>query len=615
MTKCNSPRFAAVLAFVVAAGATQTAFALPLRVNDEGSIGFTGFTFNSGTAKFDASAGYLICANTEWLTASPAHKSTKLTVQNGTAGSFKFGVVNVVGAPTVSPPIIAGTATVIDDVRSMRVSVGGSGLVFSGFTLGGAPGTLGCYSLDASANRVLWYNGLFVDAFENAPAKTCPSSNPADPCISLRVASIATDSTNSSRLVYKYFIDYYLPAADASYVLRDGYDSTYLNGAVSLWCNTNQNLTDCPGFPAGFGWSTVDQFLVGHVGAATQGRIIVNRVTNVGVTNVSSVGTPMVIAGLFPEYSEVSVEHQLNNNVASGGGSLSNFAPIINTASTELKGIVEGGSPVTVLYQISDDSPEAAGNLLRSTVSVNFNGNVVTPAVNCGSATPQPGPGASRNCSFNIVVPTANFATDSSAGTFAPGVFASVTISATDSQGVTVSSGALPMHVSSSDNDAPSFSLSIDGTHTDPMPTITCSLAALSTSCGGSLRPDMLNSIVNESEGVKTLTGFVTAVTGPVDAVDERAAQNANFQSDTSTGHGGNIKCTLDSGSLEIFQPASGYPKLTAVPGGSANLSFGLNQINVGSATCEVKVVDAGQPGSQSPQVSPVQQFRVTVTP
>ena len=83
-------------------------------------------------------------------------------------------------------------------------------------------------------------------------------------------------------------------------------------------------------------------------------------------------------------------------------------------------------------------------------------------------------------------------------GTYAPGVYANVIITATDARGQS-STTSLPLHVASSDNDAPVFQLSSIAPPDEGngnMATITCSLANTNTpACQGSFASALITGI------------------------------------------------------------------------------------------------------------------------
>ena len=287
-------------------------------------------------------------------------------------------------------------------------------------------------------------------------------------------------------------------------------------------------------------------------------------------------------------------EARLDNNVAAGFGAVSDADPVVNTAGTSFAGFSEGGTLNGVSFAMSDDTAETAGNLLSASVIATFNGNAVPVSVNCGSTAPI-SPPVQRTCTFNVVSPSSNFATGG-------GVTASVQITITDPHGQHVST-TLPLTIASADNDAPVFTLSstaLPDAGNGNMPTLFCSLSDFAgKGCTGSL--------------TQFIAGLAPA---PADAVDEIANQTANFVPDTSTGRSGNIACTLDAGSAQIFT-ANGAPQLSPIgPTTKLDLTYILNTVNAGSATCSIVMTDAasgGFPGGQVAQTV-TQPFRIVVT-
>ncbi|MFO1518003.1 MAG: hypothetical protein U1F22_13870 [Lysobacterales bacterium] len=496
---------------------------------------------------------------------------------NAGQGSFLFGALNA-GAQVPVPGLGAWTFSPT-----------------SGMVIASSDPTLVCYALDANGVRKMTAD-LFLDNFEQ------PSP---DASIAIRVAQLPNAGNFYS---YKYFIDVTIPAVSvtktSTFRLRDGYDSSVFNGNA-YFCDVPVGVTDCPGATTS---GNVDVPIPLPANNAYSRRFIVHR----QIPNTGSLpgGKPLVLAALF---GPGGIETRLDNNVAQGYNQISDLAPTVSTSGTDLSGIAEGQSKLGVSFTVSDDTAEQAGQLLGANVSISYNGTVVSGPADCTSisgSAPKPAP-VTRTCTFDVVSPSANFATDgATAGTYAPGVSASVSITATDRLGQSSQVSVLPLHVASGDNDAPTATLSavaVPDDNNNGMPTLSCSLATITGET-----PD---------PGCTGIFGTFLAgiAAAPSDAVDELATQTAAVAlGSNNNGHPGYkflSGCTLDSGSANIFAP-NGQPSFLGAGSGSYDLGYWINGINTGSATCAISVTDAaagGFPAGQSAQTT-TKSFRIVVT-
>jgi hypothetical protein len=454
----------------------------------------------------------------------------------------------------------------------------------SGLNIVQSDPALVCYSLSASGVRKATV-GLFSDAFD------LPQG---DANIAVRTVQLP-NSDNS--FVYRYYVDVNIPvlssAVSVPFVVRDGYDSSVFGqpGSSTFYCAVNIGVVSCNG-------QTLIQNNI-DIGASSlpavnlppntefHQRFIVSRQLKPGVTSLPVTSKPLVLAAVF---LPTELDTKLDNNIAAGFTGLSDFLPTITTTGTNLNGLVEGSVLTNVSVALSDDSNESVGQLLHANVAVDFNG-VVQPAANvdCGSLSPQAGPGASRTCTFDVVPPDANFATDTTPGTYAAGVHASVIITATDSHGQ-ASVTTLPLHVASSDNDAPVFDITaaapVDVSSGDA--TLTCSLTAQSsTPCVGV--------IADVVSGVKP---------GPSSAVDELAAQQTYF------GYIGNgsLACT----DINLFA-LNGRPRYV-FSGSHIDLDYSLKG-TVGATRCNITVADNGTLPPNQAQAVTNKYLWIVVTP
>lgn len=550
-----SARYARVALALALSGVTGAAAAATLVVQDEDSVPVLSYSTTNSVSTFNLSRP-MLCGNT----AAPTATAIKL---KPVFGNFLFGTYDSSGLPT---QIYQGVA---------QFTYGAS----QAFTLL-SDGSLSCYVVTPAGVRK-YGTGLFSDTFDDGVY---------DSSVAIRVVDLPTSANG---YVYTYFIDVKIPTVPTAtnFELRDGFDKSVFDYAQVNWCEVNPDQTSCPFGNTGNVAKTWDTFQVAG-GTGYNKRFVVKRRLKSGVTSVPVNGNAVVLAALF--VPESLPETRVDNNVAAGGGALSDLDPTINTTGSNVTGLTEGGSRTGVTFVINDDTTETAGNLLGATVNLNFNGSIVPAAVDCGSAVPLTGP-VQRTCSFDITAPSANFATGG-------GVTASAQITVTDPHGQHVST-ALPLTFTSTDNDPPVYTLSATAapdTGNGNMPTLTCSLATFAgKACNGSI------------------AGFIAGLApAPANAVDELANQTANFVPDTSTGGNGNINCALDSGSLQIFT-ANGRPQLSPIgPATSLGLTYILNTVNAGSATCTIVLTDAANgsfPGGQVAQTVS-QQFRIVVT-
>lgn len=428
--------------------------------------------------------------------------------------------------------------------------------------------TLVCYSLNIDGSRKPT-SGLFSDTFDLPYA---------DAGVAVRVVQLPTVDNN---FIYRYYIDVNVPVLSPSvsvpFTIRDGYDSSVFaapgSSAGAGYCEVAIGVTTCQNSPLPFQLTNLDKPLIISAGATYSKRFIVSRPLRSDVSNLPNTGRPLVLASVF---TPNNLEDRLDNNVSSGFGSLSDFDPIVTTTGTNLSGLSEGGILPGVTFSISDDTTETTGLLLDAQVKVDFNGLLVPTITNCGSSSPIPGPGSSRTCTFDVVPPSANFATDVAAGTYASNVYANVVITATDPLGH-ATTRSLPLHIASSDNDAPTFTLSpsaVPDAANGNMPTLDCNLSRnQSTAC--------LGLVADIAANMKP---------GPNDAVDELASQS------TWLAHlaDGSLACT----DYSIFT-SNGKPKYV-INGSHVDLDYRLNTVIMGEATCNVTLADSGYPSGQS---------------
>lgn len=554
-------RAATSLGLLAVSGLAMSA-PLSMRVADEDAITANALKY-TGTLIDVSLATPLLCGNTETPVAT--------TIQfKPSFGTFLFGTYDAGGNLT-------------------QVYRGVASFKFQADSLLDTDGTLVCYALSTQGVRKAT-RGIFIDGFD------LPTY---DSTIKLSVAQLPT--ANNS-YIYKYYIDVNIPKVGAisRFQLRDGFESAYFNPNAVNWCEAAAGATSCPGLTNS---GHVMKDITLSAGQSYAKRFIVWRALKDGLTMVpNNHDHPAVLAALF---SPDSIEEvRLDNNVSVGYGELSDLSPTIDTSGTSLVGLTEGGNLQGVSFSIVDDTSENVG-LLGATVELDFHGVKVAAPTNCVANAPPPEMLAKRTCTFDITTPNADFATDGIvAGTFAPGVSASVKITAQDGHGQTTTT-SLPLHVTSGDNDAPVFDFNaavapVDGETL--LPTLTCSLSSPS-----------------EVACIGVLAAFVHDVApAPPGAVDELGYQGSALNL-AAVANGGNISCVLDQGSLQIFA-LNKSPKLSSSDGNHNYLLDYSLSANPGAATCSVTARDGSNyPGNTFPDAQTLKtttkQFRIVVSP
>lgn len=543
---------------------------LQLTVGEEAAAVLSDFTYTGINVGVTPSTGYLLCANTPWLSGSPAPSTVTLKPTNL---GFEFGTVNVFGNPVT-----------LNDVRSFRYGVGSVANVEVNKTA--APGTLGCFVTNSAGNRVNMFNGLFVEGFDTPAVANCTSAS-SDSCVAVRVASLTYNST-LNQTVYEYFLDYHLPAGAAKYRLRDGYNTTKF-GVVTGWCDTvNQASTQCVGNSTNT--RTVDAQPIGSAAGPIDGRIKVTRYSLTGITisDLQQTAGPLVLAALFPEAPARSLEHNLGDNVSAGTATISDQSPVFNQLPTQFQASKTTGMASTS-FTISDDTIETAGMLLNATASVRFGTlGSFQAAVNCGATTPIAG-APTRTCSVSFVPPPGfiNFATANR--TIAT---ADITIIATDSLNQSSTTLPIKLVVVSTSNSTPVYTANPApvGSGVNAVSTLTCLFSAPGPACAG-------------------MNNFLTGVApGPSDAQDELELQTASILTVPGP-QGANIACVGEGGAdpATFFAGSFGSnPGPRILPSGikgGYNLSYGLSgAAQPGqSVLCDVNIVDDGTPAPLLP--------------
>lgn len=452
----------------------------------------------------------------------------------------------------------------------------------NGLTMQSDPETV-CYVLDANGAHKS-SAGLFTDNFQSDPA--------TDASITTSVVAIPNFASN----LYTYYIDVRIPASfvGMKYAVRDGFDSTVFS--VGRHCPPQAiGATQCD--VGSMVLNSVDYIYQVPAGGISQ-RFIVQRQLLESVVMPADTNAPLTYAALF--FAE-GAENNLANNVSAGRGTLSDLAPAIVAQTNMVPNLAEGTGATNLSFAIADDTAETSQQL-NAAVKIDFNGTLVNATnVSCAQIeTPQAGEAVRRTCRFDIPVFDPNFATDNdpaAPGTYAPGVHASVLITATDARGQQ-STKTVPFHVVAGDNDEPTFTLTplaVPDQSASKIPTITCDLDA-----GEPYPSQCLGEIAN----------FVTEMRGGSRyAFDENATQTAFF-----AGVLGDGKLSCTSTTPSIFATIVGgqqTPRVT-VTGTSAKLNYILST-NPGSADCTIYMGAFNNPGGAFDYTQAVQQFRIVV--
>lgn len=442
-----------------------------------------------------------------------------------------------------------------------------------------------CYVLDRDGVRKL-SAGLFTDSFD---------ASVPDATISTSVVALPSFSNP----YYTYYIDVRIPPdfSGMRYRVRDGFDSSVFATTGARYCPAQAiGGTQCD--LASMIYDNLDVPLVVPPGGVAQ-RYVVQRLLTAGVSMPADTSAAVTYSALF---LADGAENILGNNVSAGRGVLSDLAPTIIAQANMVPNLAEGTGATNLSFVLTDDSTESGQSLLNASVTIDFNGNLV-PATNVSCLqleTPLPGEVVRRTCRFDIPEFDPDFATDpdpAAPGTYAPGVHASVLITATDPRGQQ-STKSVPFHVVSSENDAPSFTLTpLAVEELDKVPTLVCSLSA-----GEPFPAQCIGDIPDFMSGMKG---------GPARAYDENAVQWTFF---AGVGSDNKLSCTGSTPSIfaTVFPGGLQSPKVF-VSGTSATLDYVLSN-QVGTADCTIVLGDANYPAGQN-YTQTVQAFRIRVTP
>jgi hypothetical protein len=593
------------------------------------------YNFGANPLATLVTASPLLCGNTAAATMPqtglPVGIAPVYYSANGSVGSspqpFVFGAVSA--SPTISAVAYGAT----------NVVYSGSHVRFDGDPLD----ALVCYELTSSDGITFVHKvtrDLFADDFE-VPGTSGLIGNSS---VTVSVFHLPAGAPNN---YYGYTVDVTIPSLpavticgvgglDCNFSLLEGYDTSVFDPNQGGWCLAAAGAQSCPGSAtlgdininySNYGATTS---LAAPIGGAQplQAHFVVFRYFKSGVSALPASGAPVVMAALFSPLD--LLENKLDDNVATGNNTLANVAPSVTTDSTFTNAVAalqENTDSGTLMFTVSDpDSPESPGNLLHASVTLNLPNGIQVPVVaDCGSTTPITTLPVNRTCTIAIPLHTQptfwdayvasqyqgqfnNVATDTTNGTYASGVSASIQIVATDAQGKNGTPVSTPVHIFSTKNDAPIVTVDTNQLPPDSgnnnYPTWTCS-AGTTNSCGTAAGRYLIY-----------LTSALSGTPGPVAAFDELAAQTtAVVPYAGGDANGGNVQCVLESGS--IFT-TNGNPIVAVSGGNSYDDSFQLtNPPTGGSALCTLTMADVesgGFPNSESAATTQ-STFRIVVNP
>lgn len=593
------------------------------------SPAISAFQYNFGANPLATlvTANPLLCGNTAAATgASPTGIMPIFYSANGSVGAsprpFVFGAAS---ASPATSAIAYGAMNVVYNLN--QVQFGGDPL-----------DALVCYGLDSNGVHKATRD-LFADGFEIAGTDGLIGNS------SVTVSVFHLPQNQSD--FYGYTIDVAIPplpsgtncnTLDCNFALIEGYDTSVFATTQGGWCvAANSTAQSCPASTtagninvnyANYA-STVN--LAAPIGGtqAKTVRFVVFRYFAANVTSLPATGAPVTMTALFSPLD--LLENKLDDNVSTGNNTLANVAPgvVSDSAYTAFTGAVaalqEDADSGTLTFDISDpDSSESAGHLLTATVTLNLPGGVQVPidAQNCDSNSTnyQTTAPVSRTCTIDIPLNNATFwnaavasqyqgefndvATDTTNGTYASGVSASIQIVATDAQGKNSAPVSTPVHIFSMKNDAPVVTVdanqlpnAVDPNDSITYPTYSCSIGS-----GNCVSPGYQFNTVS-------MSSVVTALPGPAAAFDELAAQ---------TTAANDLQCGADGSATQVA--FTNAPVITAHAGSQTQYDVAFQfatPLAASSSLCALTMTDAESPGFPNSEsaATALSTFRIVVNP
>jgi hypothetical protein len=590
-----------------------TALAPPVSANPP--IPAFQYSFGANPVATLITANPLLCGNTAAATGTnPAGIVPVYYSANGSIGSspqpFVFGAAS--GSPSTSATAY-GTKNLVYNGNQVR---------FDGDPLD----ALVCYGLSTSDGITFVHKvtrDLFADDFEVPGAGGILGNS----TVALNVIQLPTAGNGN---YYFYTIDVTIPplpsgtncsVLDCNFALLEGVDTSIFDtsSSNSQWCLAQSgNPTACG--PTGGGTPPVGGNInINYSNFASSGislaapiapapakvlHFFAYRKVLTGVSLPAS-GAPVVMAALFSPLD--LLENKLDDNVSTGNNTLANVAPVVSDSAafaTAVSQLSEATDSASLSFTIQDPDSSQGSGTLSATANLTIAGavNVMLP-VSCSAATGNP---LTSTCSLTVplgsdpagiwdtacgtldpnpVSPPStcyhNFATDTTNGTYAPGVSAGVQIVVTDALGKNSSPVSVPVHIYSTNNDPPVVTFDAnklpavqDQNNSIFYPTYTCSVSA-GTNTGGCGAPNQFNTslIAIDFSNVSVFS----AVPGPTAAFDELASQTTVANNYTGI-DGGNVNCTNEQ-AADVFAPSSptygGGGPLISIASGSGTASVG----------------------------------------
>ncbi|HSN00148.1 MAG TPA: hypothetical protein VLS52_03950 [Rudaea sp.] len=604
----------------------------------------------------------LLCGNTAAATGTnPIGIMSLYYSSNGLAGAapqmpFVFGAASA--SPTTSATAYGVTNLVYN----------GSAVQFGGDPLD----ALVCYGLTSSDGVTYVHmatRDLFADDFE-VPGTGGLVGNSS---VTVSAFHLPAGAPNN---YYGYTVDVTIPplppgtdcnVLDCNFALTEGYDTSVFDPNQGGWCLAGAGAQSCPGAPtlgdininySNYGATTSLAAPIGGTQPLQAHFVVFRYVPSGGALPAS--GAPVVMAALFSPHD--LLEDKLDDNVATGNNTLANVAPVVSDSAafaTAVSQLSEATDSASLSFTIQDPDSSQGSGTLSATANLTIAGavNIMLP-VSCSAATGNP---LTSTCSLTVplgsdpagiwdtacgtldpnpVSPPStcyhNFATDTTNGTYAPGVSAGVQIVVTDALGKNSSPVSVPVHIYSTNNDPPVVTFDAnklpavqDQNNSIFYPTYACSVSA-GTNTGGCGAPNQFNTslIAIDFSNVSVFT----AVPGPTAAFDELASQTTVANNYTGI-DGGNVNCTNEQ-AADVFAPSSpsyggGGPLISIASGnGTASVGYKLDfaipstaPATTVSVVCSLgnTISDAMQGGGGFPNIESAataqSTFRIVVNP
>jgi len=547
----------------------------------------------------------LLCANT----------STPIVPGVGLNIVYYSGYASGLSNPAPLP-FVFGASSTSPSVSAVATGAQGVGMTPSMTFSGDDLGSLVCYGLDSNGTRRLTRD-LFEDGLDGASYDS-----------SVAVSVFALPADGNLTYDYAYTIDVTVPplpagtncsgtGLDCNFVIMEGYDSSVFSTTSGGWCQASLGTQSCSG-PTTLGNVYFSIPAPIAPAAAKSYRFVAYRSLRSGIAALPDTGAPVVIAALFSP-NDLD-ENKLDDNVSTGNNQKSNAAPSVTQDATftsfagSLAGLSENTDSGMLTFDIGDpDTADVpAGGSLHATVSLTIGGLSASVPADCSTTLGSSG-GSSHACKVDIGLNNGNWwntdvsatydglfnavATDATNGSYAPGVTASLQITAIDALGKASAPLSVPVHIHSTANNAPvvTFGGAMPNTADSSQggssfPTYSCSIGT--NNCGATFH-------------VVELDGLITALPGPASAFDELALQSTAVL---------DVQCGLLGENSAIFAntpvatPSSGSPA-------SYDVLFQFKSpLVAGSSLCSINITDSGSFPNGETAKNTSKQFRIIVS-